>query len=332
MSLRERKEIQEMLRRLIPVFILAVCLQGAILPESFGPYRRGPVSAVTPEDPAIWKEYGLTGSETAQYAGDPGAFTATVWRLGDPTGAFAAFQWQRPANAQSGATSASIPGGSLVLHNNYLVRIEGRQPHPAVLADLYKNLPNVVSTSLPPLYGELPKRGRVPNSERYLLGPEALARFEPRISASLAAFERGAEAQLADYRVDGKTVRVAIFSYPTPQMAMERARAFESLSGALIARSGPLLTVVPDAAGSPGAKKLLKDIAYRPNLTWSEHVPKDTPQDAARMVLAIVSLAGILILMAAAMGILFGGSRVLAGKFGLKPAHEEFTSLHLGEK
>lgn len=332
MSLRERKEIQEMLRRLIPLFALSCCLRADFLPESFGPYRRGPVTAVPPGDPAVWREYGLAGAETAEYTGDPGTFTATVWRLADPTGAFAAFQWQRPANAQSAQTSASIPGGSLILHKNYLVRIEGRQPHPATLSELYKRLPNQVSTSLPPLYGELPKRGRVANSERYLLGPEGLARFEPRIPASLAAFERGAEAQLADYRVDGKVVRVAIFSYPTPQMAIERARAFEALTGAFIARSGPLLTVVPEATGLAGVPKLLKDVAYRPNLTWSEHVPKDTPQDAAKMVLAIVTLAGVLIVMSAAMGILFGGSKILAGKFGFKAAREDFTSLHLEGK
>jgi hypothetical protein len=197
---------------------------------------------------------------------------------------------------------------------------------------LYAALPDQVSTSLPPLYGFLPARGRVANSERYLLGTNSLGRFEPRIPASLASFDRGAEAQAAKYRKGGAEVQMTIISYPTPQMAIERARAFASLAGAAVKRSGPLLAVIPEGAGQPGAEKLLEEVSYNPNFTWNEYVPKHTTQDAARMILAISALAAGLIVASLGMGLFFGGSKVLAKRFGMSHADEGFTSLHLDRK
>jgi hypothetical protein len=331
--MRQRKEIQKMLWRL-SCFVAAFALSGtaALLPESFAGYSRGEVAQIKPADYQVWNEYGLTGAERAEYSGPSGQVSITVYRLKDPTGAFAAFQWQRPGNAESGTVAASLPDGSLVAHANYLVRVEGGKLNPRDAQDLYKKLPDQVSTSLPPLYSYLPVRGRVPNSERYLLGSASLAAFEPRIPADLAALDRGAEAQLARYRSGGSEFQVTIISYPTPQMASAFARKFEALPGVAIRRTGPLLTVVPEGASVAAVGKLIEQINYSPNLTWSEHVPKDTPQDAARMILAIIALAGGLIVSALVLGLLFGGSRVLARRLGWASSDERFTALHLEGK
>jgi hypothetical protein len=322
-----------MLRCLIPTLVAAaVSTQAALLPPKFGSYTRVTETAqIKPADPEIWSEYGLTAAERAEYSGPAGTVAVTAYRLQDPTGAFGAFQWQRPASAQSGDTAASIPGGSLVLHANYLIHTEGRIG-PIEAAELYKQLPDVVRTSLPPLYAYLPKRGRVPNSERYVLGNAALARFEPRIPAELAGLDRGAEAQLARYRSGGSEVQMTIISYPTPQMAIAFARKFEGVPGAAIRRSGPLLTVIPEGTTNGGVEKLLSEVNYNPKLTWNEFVPKDTPQDAAKMILAIVALAGGLIVLSLVLGLTFGGSKFLARKLGWARADDGFTSLHLEGK
>ena len=333
MSMWQRQKVQKMLWRLSVTLIAAgVSLQAALLPESFAQYKRGAVSPVTLEDPAVWSEYGFESAETAEYTGGGRTFSVTAYRLKDPTGAFAAFQWQRPTGATSATISASLPNGVLVAHDNYLIRVDGAKPNAQNLAALYKALPNVVRTSLPPLYGYLPKRGRVASSERFLMGHASLERFEPRIPAALAAFHLGAEAQSARYRSGGAEHQLTVFSYPTPQMAIERARAFGTLTGAAVKRSGPLLAVIPDRAGNSGAARLLEEIAYNPNFTWNEYVPKDTPQDAAKMILAIVSLAGVLIVLSFVLGLFFGGSKILAKRFGMAHAENGFTSLHLDNK
>jgi hypothetical protein len=333
MSMWQRQEIQKMLWRIsVTLIAVGVSLNAALLPESFAQYKRGAVSPVTPENPAVWSEYGLQSAEKAEFSGAGRPFSVTAYRLNDPTGAFAAFQWQRPADAASAHVSAGFRGGALVAHENYLLRIEGAKPHPEELTALYKTLPNVVRTSLPPLYGYLPKRGRVANSERYFLGNSSLQQFEPRIPATLAALDRGAEAQSARYRSGGEEVQLTIISYPTPQMASERARAFASLTGAAVKRSGPLLAIVPEGAGKSAATRLLDEIGYKPNFTWNEYVSKDTPQDAAKMILAIMTLAGFLIVLSLVLGLFFGGSKILAKRFGMTHADGGFTSLHLDGK
>lgn len=316
----------------IAVVGLAVAGQAALLPEKFANYTRGEIAQIKPADAEVWNEYGLTGIERAEYNGGGGRLAITAYRLNDPTGAFAAFQWQRPADAQSGSTSASMPDGSLVAQANYLIRVEGGKLNPIDAQELYRQLPKQVHTSLPPLYAYLPNRGRVANSERYLLGGNSLAKFEPRIPAELAALDRGAEAQMAQYKTGGSQIQLTIISYPTPQMAIAFARKFEGLMGAAVRRSGPLLAVVPEGAGSKLAGRLLEEINYRPNLTWNEFVPKDTPQDAAKMILAILTLAAGLIGLALVLGLVFGGSKVLAKRFGLAGADDGFTSLHLEGK
>jgi hypothetical protein len=330
--MRKWKEVQKMLRLLSLLGLAALSLSAALLPESFAGYRRSSAEPLTPDSAALWAEYGLNAAEKASYAGSGQTFTVIAYRMKDPTGAFAAFQWQRPPAAQSGLISATIPGGSLVIHENYLLRFEGDVPHPSSLPELYRQLPQVNRSSLPPLYGHLPARDRIANSERYLLGDRALAQFAPSIRPELAAFDRGAEAQTARYRGAGTEWLLVLFSYPTPQMASERARQFAGLANALVRRSGPLLAVVPNGAGQPFAEQLVGQVTYNPTVTWNEEVIKDTPQDAAKMILAIATLAAGLIAAATILGLVFGGSKVLAGRFGISAAKEGFTTLHLDGK
>lgn len=321
-----------MLWRLSWFLAVASAAPAAILPQSFGGYTRVSASPVTPDDAALWAEFGLNQAERASYNGAGQRFTLTAYRLKDPTGAFAAFQWQRPPEAQSSATSASIPGGSLVMQDNYLLRIEGDVPHPSSLPELYKQLPQVTRSALPPLYSYLPVRDRAANSERYLLGNTALKRFAPRIAPELAAFDRGAEAQLARYRTGGSDLQLVLISYPTPQMAMERLRQFANVPGTVVRRTGPMLALVPEGAGNPAAESLVNQITFNQNLTWNEQANAPTTQDAAKMILAISLLAAGLIVSSVLLGIVFGGSKLLAGRFGMAAAKEGFTSLHLDNK
>ena len=282
-------------------------------------------------DRPVWNEFGLEESEGATFIADGRKITVTAYRMKDPTGAFAAFQWQRPSNAASGVSSARFPGGLLVVHANYLIGIAGKI-HPSEQEALYDRLPRRVHSSLPTLSGYLPGKGLVPNSERYVVGPASLARFEPRISSPLAAFEMGAEGQLARYRTGGGEAQLAVFSYPTPQMAGVRLREFEKLPDAVARRSGPLVAVAfPKTADS---KSLLERVSYEPRVSWTEQQPaqKDTVQDAAQMILAILILAGVLIAASVLLGMIFGGFRIALGKFGIETAHNSLTTLNIDRK
>jgi hypothetical protein len=320
-----------MLRCLI-LALSSISLSAALLPEQFAEFKRESVSSAVIADRPVWDEFGLAESEGATFSAGGRKITVTAYRMKDPTGAFAAFQWQRPSNAASGVSSASFPGGILVVHANYLIDIAGKV-HPSEQEALYDKLPRLVRSSLPTLSGYLPGKGLVPNSERYVLGPASLARFEPRISSPLAAFEMGAEGQIARYRTGSGDVQLSVFSYPTPQIASARLQEFGKLPDAFARRSGPLVAVAfPKSAD---ANSLIERVSYEPRVSWTEQpapAQKNTAQDAAQMILAILILAGVLIAASVLLGMIFGGFRIALGRFGIETAHNSLTTLNIDRK
>jgi hypothetical protein len=310
-----------MLRSIAVLLLVALsfgpALHAAIWPEQLGPFTRGPLRPTAETDAGIWEEFGLVQSESAEYSSGSRRFTAAAWRFRDPTGAMAAFEWQRPAGAtpsKLGELAAETPDAVVLAFHNYLLRLDGWKPEGAELAPFLEVLPQVDQSSLPTLPGYVPAAGRIPNSERYLLGPASLARFEPRIPPSVAAFHLGTEAQLAQFRSSAGNLSLAVFSYPTPNLARERADEFSKLAGAVVKRSGPLVAVILSPADPNEAERLLAKVQYQASITWSEQVP--TARDnVANLILTILTLCGLLVLFCAAAGVAFGGFRILARRY-----------------
>ena len=283
-----------------------------MLPETIGPYQRTSTATPTLADRPLWDEYGLKESETAAYEAGKKKLTATLWRLQDSTGALGAFEWQRNPKAKpsSAAKLASeSPTGLLLAHGNYVVSLEGYKPTSEELGALLGGLANVDATSLPVLPGYLPAEGLVPNSERYVIGPIALGRFMGGIPASTAGFRFGTEGQLGVFRSAKGDVPLAIFSYPTHQIAMERAPEFDKIPGAITRRSGPLVSVVLSPADADLAEHLLSQVRYQAEITRDEYVP--TRRDnIGHLVINAFILIGILLGFAVVAGLAFGGVRV----------------------
>ncbi len=317
------------------MLVFGPLLGAAIWPEQLGPFTRGSLKPAPQTDAAVWEEFGLVQSEAADYADGPRKFSAAAWRFRDPTGAMAAFQWQRPSGAtpsKLGELAAETPGTVILAFHNYVLRLDGWKPEGADLAPLLEVLPQLDQGSLPTLPGYLPVPGRVPNSERYVLGPASLALFEPRIPPSVAAFHLGTEAQFAQFKSPAGNLGLGIFSYPTPNFARERADQFSKLPGAVVKRSGPLVAVILSPADPNEAERLLAKVQYQATITWSEHVP--TARDnVANLILTIFTLCGLLILFCAAAGMAFGGFRLLARKYFKGWVDDEsMISLHLEDR
>src|ERR1041385_2138062 len=138
----------------------------------------------------------------------------------------------------------------------------------------------------------LPVQDLIPNSERYVLGPVSLERFEPRISPSVAAFHTSCEAQLGKYRTPKGTMTLAIFNYPTPAMAKERAEEFQKIPGAIARREGPLAAVIIAPPDADAAERVLAQVRHDQNLTMNEKVPIDPSKGFARAILNAFMLVG----------------------------------------
>ena len=316
MSMRQRQEIQKMSRRYGIIFLLAASLNAAVFPEQFGSYQRVNVGSLNVADKEVWNEYGLLAAEHAEFQSGDRKVAISLWQLKDTTGAFAAAQWLQPDAIQ---------------HGNYVLKPEGPLAE-ADLKQLESRLPKVDRTANPGLPSFLAAKGKVANSERYVLGAASLAKFEPRVPADLAGFTKGAEGQLAKYKIQGGEASFLLLSYPTPQIAGDRYRQFEKRQDMKARRHGPMVAVVLDAPPEQ-AEKLLSSVTYQPAVNWTERVYNPKKDNPGEMILAICILAGALMLASLVLGLMFGGLRqVFGSKFGVQSIDDNFTSLHISDK
>jgi hypothetical protein len=192
-------------------------------------------------------------------------------------------------------------------------------------------LPRLDQSPLPALPGYLPAENLVPCSTRYVIGPASLEAFEPRIQPSLAAFHIGTEAQLAKYKTQGGELALAIFSFPTPDLARERLVEISKLPGAMVKRSGPLVAVILAPSDKDAAERVLARVNYQATISWSERVP--TRRDnIGELILGIFWLAGVLILFCLVAGLSYGGLRLIRRRYFKRWAFDEtLITLHLGD-
>jgi len=323
-------------RRYVLVLVMAcAAASGAIFPDQLGTFTKSAPKSLTLPDAPLYSEYGLEATEQADFtSADDKHFTATAWRFHDSTGALAMFQLRRPSGAISSKSpelSARTSDGQLYAFGNYLFQVTGMAPVDVV--DLILNAaPKLERAALPALIGFLPPENLVPNSERYVVGPVSLQRFEPRIAPSVAAFHMGSEAQLGKYRTPKGDMTLAIFNYPTPNIARERYDEFQKIPGAVAKRTGPLVAVVISPPDADAAERLLGLVRYEANLTINERVPKDEVKGFASTLLNIFYLAGLLIGLSVVVGIGLGGFKILLHRMGLREDPGTMTVLRLGDK
>jgi hypothetical protein len=318
--------------RAFPLLVAVPCLAAAsILPDTIGPAHRTGDVKLKLDDSAVWDDYGLKDWQAVAYKSPTASFTVTAWQLRDPTAALAAFDWQRPSDAKPSKLAplaAITKDGLLVVHGQYLLAFAGYQPTADELTALGDALKNVDTTALPLLPGYLPSEGLVPNSERYITGPASLARFFPGVSPSVVGFHFDAEGQLAVFHSPKGAMPLAIFDYPSPQIAMQKAPDFERLPGAVVKRSGPLVAVLLNPADRDMAERLLSQVRWQAEVTRNDYVPtqRDNP---GNLLLNIFKLIGILLLFAILSGVLMGGVRVLMRLLRRGKEPEVMIMLHL---
>ena len=342
MPVRQRKEVQEMSRRLkrdaavACLLLLPSLAMAAIWPDALGTLHRSSVKAAAPPgaDAAIWDEYGFREGETAQYEGPGEKFSATAYRFQDPTGAMAAFEWLRPADAKPSnlaKLAAETADGALLVHGNYLLRFDGYHPGMPLLTTLIEGLRQVDNSPLPALMDYLPTQDLVANSQRYAMGPAALQRFDPGIPPATAAFHLSAEAQLGVYQAPGGELKLAIFNYPTPPIARQQAAEFQKIAGAMVKRAGPLVAVILSPANADAAERLLSLIRYQADVTLDERV--STRRDnIGNLVINAFILIGILLAFSTVGGLAFGGVRAFLRRGTRGQEADAMIVLHLGDR
>jgi hypothetical protein len=321
------------MRLFLAALLLPALSSATIWPDSIGNWHRTATTQVALQDRDLWDEFGLKESEGARYENGQESFTVTGYRLQDTTGALAAFDWQRPAKSTPSTAAplaAETPDSLTAVHGNYLLTFTGRKPEPAELAALFDAMKQVDTTALPTLTSYLPSSGLVPNSQRYITGPVSLAKFDPAIPPSVAAFHYGAEAQLGAFHSPKGDMTLAIFNYPTPQIAMQKEIDFRNIPGSpVVKRTGPLVAVVLAPPDPDAAERLLAGVKYQASVTLDEYVP--TRRDnIGNLVINAFVLIGILLAFAVVSGLAVGGWRAFRHRGNRGEEADALVTLNIG--
>jgi len=287
-------------------------------------------SAAFADDQSLWREYGLVHSVTSQL----GKLSVTSYQMKDLTGALAVWEWLRSANSRPcdlASFCTRDPNRVVLWDDNYVVTFEGGVPTKAAVDSVLKALPNKRDSALPAIFTFLPHQGLVPESARYVLGPESLKAFAPELASANPGFNQGVEAQVADYKIgnDSKPIPLAIFYYPAPEMARLHVVDFKLVPSTHVKRSGVLLAVVSAAATDTQADTILSRVEYEAKITWNETPPPSPIKPLYQLLVNIMYLSILLSTLCLLAGLIYAAMRIYRRRYGTLEGDEAMTTLHL---
>ena len=340
----------------------------ALLPQQFGgwekqgsPQRSKDPAAADPTNAAALKEYRFSELDSSTYTRDDGrTLKIRAARFADASGAFGAYTFYlqpEMTKEQIGDQGASSGQRVLFYRGDVLVDAQFSRESAmsgAELRELAGDLPRPSgnAANLPTFIEFMPRRGYVANTQKYVMGPAALAALAPPVSAEQVDFNTSSEVSLGRYSTSSGEATLMLISYPTPQLAAEHLRrinaahqmaqrqdgvsSIENAGSFFDKRTGPILAIATGPVSDSDAKALLGMVNYEASVTWN--TPTDNPQarDLYMLILNIVILCAILAGFAIVAGVAFGGIRILMkrwfpDKIFDRPEQMEFISLHLTE-
>jgi hypothetical protein len=311
---------------------------------------------VDPAHAAVLREDGILSAESASY----GSLAVRAMRMSDATGAFAAFTAYRHAlpaallrpehlgqeGASAGKQYVFWSGTAVVLGD----AAEAGTQASHLLQLLATALPPAHGPAAipPPLPGYLPTKDLLRPTIAYAEGPAGYAAIGPApLPEEAIDFGRDAEVVLAQYRAHGAEAGlVTLLSYPTPQLAGVHERALQQLLGSggtslrlgdpavVLRRAGPMLVLTSGGFTAAEAKAVALAVQDQGTVTINHpegYVPEVAK--AARLLLGIAYLTGVLAVAAVLLALFLGGGRVLLRRLQGKPASsvsdDEFITLHI---
>jgi hypothetical protein len=339
-----------------------------ILPQQFagwemqGSVRTSKDSATAdPTNAAVLKEYGFSDFAFATYTREDGrTLKLRAARFADASGAFGAYTFYlRPDMTKEdfGDQGVSIGDRALFYRGQVLIDAQFSKEtamSAAELRVLAGTLPRPGGSlgNLPSFIEFLPHRDYIRNTQKYVMGPIALATMEPPVSADLVDFGASSEVSIAHYSTPSGEATLMLISYPTPQLAADHLRRIDSAhqlaqpqagvatvggSGTFFdKRTGPIVAIATGGISDSDAKSLLGNVNYEASVTWNTPSENAQVRDLYMLILNIVVLCAILAGLAIIAGVAFGGIRILMKRFYPdkvfdRPEQMEFISLRLTE-
>ena len=319
------------------------------------------VATADPANVAVLKEYGFTDFALATYTRDDGrTLRIRAARFADASGAFGAYTFYlQPGMTREeiGDQGASL-GNRVLFYRGYVLIDASFSEETAMsgaeLRELAGALPRPSGSlgNLPSFIQFLPRRDYIPNTQKYVMGPLALAAISAPVSAASVDFSSSAEVSLAQYNTPSGPATLTLISYPTPQLAADHLRKIDAAhqisqpqngistvagSGTFFdKRTGPIVAIATGGISDSDAKSLLGMVNYEATVTWNTPNGNKDVHDLYMLILNVVVLCAILGGLAIIAGVAFGGFRILMKRLYPdrifdRPEQMEFISLRLTE-
>ncbi len=339
-----------------------------LLPQEFGGWEmQGSAQSSTdpavadPTNAGVLHEYRFTDLASSTYTREDGrTLKIRAARFADASGAFGAYTFYlqpEMTKEQIGDQGASLGQRVLFYRGNVMVDVlfsKESAMSGAELRELAGALPrpNGNAANLPTFIEFMPRRGYIANTQKYVMGPAALAALAPPVPADLVDFNASSEVSLGRYNTSSGEATLMLISYPTPQLAAEHLRRIEAAhqmtqpqsgvssienAGSFFdKRTGPILAIATGPVSDSDAKSLLRMVNYEASVTWNTPTDNAQARELYMLILNIVVLCAILAGLAIVAGVAFGGIRILMKRWYPdrvfdRPEQMEFISLHLTE-
>jgi hypothetical protein len=206
--------------------------------------------------------------------------------------------------------------------------------------------------NLPPILAFMPHHGYQTNTEKYAEGPLGLGAIASPLPSQLVDFGAGPEVVLGQYSTSSGPATLMLIEYPTPALAAEHLRridaanhaaqpqagveAVENIGPFFDKRSGPIIAIAAGPLSQSDAQMLLGAVNYEASVTWNENTYFDKKNNIANLLVNTILLCIIVGAISLAVGVAFGGARVLLRRYFPGPVfgradQTEFISLDLSE-
>jgi hypothetical protein len=284
---------------------------------------------------------GLNNITVQTWQSPSGRVRAELFQFIDFGAAYSFFTNQR--RVQGGVSSAISAGAesfqdrnfSYFWQANYMVRLNGESRAIESLAEILSR--NILGRSQrPAISNRLPSTNLIPGSEEYILDAANIQKVEG-VDPSALGFDVSAEAATANYRINGKTIRLLLVLYPTQQIAKKFTDQINAATPNLAGsrrRVGPLLAIVSGTADAAAIESLLGQVHYSSNVMWQEPKPG---LGLGPIIVTVFTFIGLLLGVCIVAGFGLGGARLLMKTFFPnrvfdRPEQAEFIQLNLDQE
>jgi uncharacterized protein DUF6599 len=269
-------------------FVQAQSVNKDILPDQLGQKWRatGPARVLEGRrlsglpDADVSREYGVRRVISRVYTDGGLESSVEVFELNLIPGAYGLFTFNRGQLPQN---------CSEFLQGRYVVRVLRREAGGDDRQIFEAIKPNLIGGEgeLSSLPMHLPETDKIAESEKYIVGPAALARLKNFGDLKdVVSFNAGAEVATADYRSGSGQMNLIIVEYYSPQVARDGEGRIRDHFNALpqgekdrliIKRVGNYVVIMSNIQDMPAAQNIVGQIKYQKEIYWAGRKFTDIP-------------------------------------------------------